>query len=280
MREINVSEITKAVSRLCLDANFVLGEDVLASLQAALRTEPSDTGRNALEQVIVNAEIARDEQVPMCQDTGFAVVFVELGQDVRLVGGDMYVAVNEGVRQAYTEGYLRKSIVADPLRRVNTGDNTPAVVHVEIVPGDKVRLIVAPKGGGSENMSAVKMLKPADGAKGVADFVVDTVSRAGSNPCPPVVVGVGIGGTMEKVAYLAKKALLRKLGESHPEQFYAAMERDLLERINKLGIGPQGYGGRTPQQAVHIEVYPAHIASLPAAVNINCHAARHKEQVL
>jgi fumarate hydratase subunit alpha len=280
MREINVSEITKAVSRLCLDANFVLGEDVLASLQAALRTEPSDTGRNALEQVIVNAEIARDEQVPMCQDTGFAVVFVELGQDVRLVGGDMYVAVNEGVRQAYTEGYLRKSIVADPLRRVNTGDNTPAVVHVEIVPGDKVRLIVAPKGGGSENMSAVKMLKPADGAKGVADFVVDTVSRAGSNPCPPVVVGVGIGGTMEKVAYLAKKALLRKLGESHPEQFYAAMERDLLERINKLGIGPQGYGGRTTALAVHIEVYPAHIASLPAAVNINCHAARHKEQVL
>jgi fumarate hydratase subunit alpha len=280
MREINVSEITKAVSRLCLDANFVLGEDVLASLQAALRTEPSDTGRNALEQVIVNAEIARDEQVPMCQDTGFAVVFVELGQDVRLVGGDMYVAVNEGVRQAYTEGYLRKSIVADPLRRVNTGDNTPAVVHVEIVPGDKVRLIVAPKGGGSENMSAVKMLKPADGAKGVADFVVDTVSRAGSNPCPPVVVGVGIGGTMEKVAYLAKKALLRKLGESHPEQFYAAMEHDLLERINKLGIGPQGYGGRTTALAVHIEVYPAHIASLPAAVNINCHAARHKEQVL
>lgn len=280
MREIKVSEITKAVSRLCLDANFVLGEDVLASLQAALRTEPSDTGRNVLEQVIVNAEIARDEQVPMCQDTGFAVVFVELGQDVRLVGGDMYAAVNEGVRQAYTDGYLRKSIVADPLRRVNTGDNTPAVVHLEIVPGDKIRLIVAPKGGGSENMSAVKMLKPADGAKGVADFVVETVSRAGSNPCPPIVVGVGIGGTMEKVAYLAKKALLRKLGEPHPDQFYAAMERELLERINRLGIGPQGYGGRTTALAVHIEVYPAHIASLPAAVNINCHAARHKEQVL
>lgn len=280
MREIKVSEITKAVSRLCLDANFVLGEDVLASLQAALRTEPSDTGRNVLEQVIVNAEIARDEQVPMCQDTGFAVVFVELGQDVRLVGGDMYAAVNEGVRQAYTDGYLRKSIVADPLRRVNTGDNTPAVVHLEIVPGDKVRLIVAPKGGGSENMSAVKMLKPADGAKGVADFVVETVSRAGSNPCPPIVVGVGIGGTMEKVAYLAKKALLRKLGEPHPDQFYAAMERELLERINRLGIGPQGYGGRTTALAVHIEVYPAHIASLPAAVNINCHAARHKGQVL
>lgn len=280
MREINVSEITKAVSRLCLDANFVLGEDVLASLRTALRTEPSATGRNALEQVIVNAEIARDEQVPMCQDTGYAVVYVELGQDVRLVGGDMYAAVNEGVRQAYTDGFLRKSIVADPLRRVNTGDNTPAVVHLEIVPGDKVRLVVAPKGGGSENMSVVKMLKPSDGAKGVADFVVDTVSKAGSNPCPPIVVGVGIGGTMEKVAYLAKKALLRKLGEPHPEQFYAVMERDLLEKINRLGIGPQGYGGRTTALAVHIEVYPAHIASLPAAVNINCHAARHKEQVL
>lgn len=280
MREIDVSEITRAVSGLCLDANFVLGEDVLTSLQEALQTEPSPTGRNVLEQVIVNAEIARDEQVPMCQDTGYAVVFIELGQDVRLVGGDLCAAVNEGVRQAYVDGYLRKSIVADPLKRVNTGDNTPAVIHLEIVPGDTIRVIVAPKGGGSENMSAVKMLKPADGAKGVADFVVDTVSKAGSNPCPPIVVGVGIGGTMEKVALLAKKALLRKLGAPHPNPFYAEMERDLLERINKLGIGPQGYGGRTTALAVHIETYPAHIASLPAAVNINCHAARHKEQVL
>jgi len=280
MREINVAEISKAVSRLCLDANFVLGDDVLASLRAALQKEPSATGRNVLEQVIVNAGIARDELVPMCQDTGYAVIFVELGQDLRLVGGDLYAAINEGVRQAYVDGYLRKSIVADPLNRVNTGDNTPAVIHLEIVPGDKIRLIVAPKGGGSENMSAVKMLKPADGARGVADFVVDTVSRAGSNPCPPIVVGVGIGGTMEKVAYLAKKALLRQLGEPHPDPFYAAMEREMLEKINRLGIGPQGYGGRTTALAVHIETYPAHIASLPAAVNINCHAARHKEQVL
>jgi fumarate hydratase subunit alpha len=280
MREIDVSEITRAVSGLCLDANFVLGQDVLTSLREALQTEPSPTGKNVLEQVIVNAEIARDEQVPMCQDTGYAVIFVELGQNVRLVGGDFYAAVNEGVRQAYVDGYLRKSIVADPLRRVNTGDNTPAVIHLEMVPGDRIRVIVAPKGGGSENMSAVKMLKPADGAKGVADFVVDTVSKAGSNPCPPIVVGVGIGGTMEKVALLAKKALLRKLGVPHPDPFYAAMERDLLERINKLGIGPQGYGGRTTALAVHIETYPAHIASLPAAVNINCHAARHKDQVL
>jgi fumarate hydratase subunit alpha len=280
MREIEVAEISRAVFMLCLDANYALGEDVLASLQAALQVEPSPTGRNVLEQLIVNAEIARDEQVPMCQDTGFAVVFAEIGQDVRMVGGDFYAAVNEGVRQAYVDGYLRKSIVADPLNRVNTGDNTPAVIHVDIVPGDKIRLIVAPKGGGSENMSAVKMLKPADGAKGIMDFVVDTVSRAGSNPCPPVVVGVGIGGTMEKVALLAKKALLRKLGEPHPDPFYAGMERDLLEKINKLGIGPQGYGGRTTALAVHIETYPAHIASLPAAVNINCHAARHKERVL
>ena len=280
MREIKVAEISKAVFMLCLDANFALGEDVLASLQTALQVEPSPTGRNVLEQLIVNAEIARDEQVPMCQDTGYAVVFAELGQDVRVVGGDFYAAVNEGVRQAYIDGFLRKSIVADPLNRVNTGDNTPAVIHVEIVPGDKIRLIVAPKGGGSENMSAVRMLKPADGAKGVMDFVVDTVSRAGSNPCPPVVVGVGIGGTMEKVALLAKKALLRKLGEPHPDSFYAGMERDLLEKINKLGIGPQGYGGRTTALAVHIETYPAHIASLPAAVNINCHASRHKERVL
>jgi fumarate hydratase subunit alpha len=280
MREIEVAEISRAVFMLCLDANYSLGEDVLASLQAALQVEPSPTGRNVLEQLIVNAEIARDEQVPMCQDTGYAVVFAELGQDVRMVGGDFYAAVNEGVRRAYVDGYLRKSIVADPLNRVNTGDNTPAVIHVDIVPGDKIKLIVAPKGGGSENMSAVKMLKPADGAKGIMDFVVDTVSRAGSNPCPPVVVGVGIGGTMEKVALLAKKALLRKLGEPHPDPFYAGMERDLMDKINKLGIGPQGYGGRTTALAVHIEIYPAHIASLPAAVNINCHAARHKERVL
>jgi len=203
-----------------------------------------------------------------------------LGQDVRLVGGDLYEAINEGVRKGYGEGYLRKSIVADPINRVNTKDNTPAVIHTDIVPGDKIKLVVAPKGGGSENMSAVKMLKPADGAKGVVDFVVETVSKAGSNPCPPVVVGVGIGGTFEKVAYLAKKALLRELGKPSTDPFYAAMEKEILEKVNKLGIGPQGYGGRTTALAVHIETYPAHIASMPAAVNINCHAARHKERVI
>jgi fumarate hydratase subunit alpha len=280
MREINVAEITGAIAEICMDANFYLGEDVLNSFKSALENEPSPTGRNVLQELIVNAEIASNEQVPMCQDTGFAVIFVELGQDVRLVGGDLYEAINEGVRKGYGDGYLRKSIVIDPIKRVNTKDNTPAVIHLEIVPGDKVKLIVAPKGGGSENMSAVKMLNPSDGAKGVVDFVVDTVSKAGSNPCPPIVVGVGIGGTFEKVAYLAKKSLLRELGEPNPNPFYDAMEKEILEKVNNLGIGPQGYGGRTTALAVHIETYPAHIASMPAAVNINCHAARHKERVL
>ncbi len=280
MREVNVAEITSALAQLCMDANFNLGEDVLNSFKTALEQETSPTGKIVLQELITNAAIAKDEQVPMCQDTGYAVIFVELGQDVKLVGGDLYEAINEGVRKGYGEGYLRKSIVADPINRVNTKDNTPAVIHLDIVPGDKIKLTVAPKGGGSENMSAVKMLKPADGAKGVVDFVVDTVSKAGANPCPPIVIGVGVGGTFEKVAYLAKKSLLRELGASNPDPFYAEMEKEILEKVNKLGIGPQGYGGRTTALAVHVETYPAHIASMPAAVNINCHAARHKECVL
>ena len=280
MREINVAEITAAIAELSIDANYNLGDDVYNAFQEALKTETSPTGKNVLEQLIANAQIAKEEQVPMCQDTGYAVIFVELGQDVHLVGGDLYEAINEGVRKGYGDGYLRKSIVNDPINRVNTKDNTPAVVHVDIVPGDKIKLTIAPKGGGSENMSAVKMLKPADGAKGVVDFVVDAASKAGSNPCPPIIIGVGIGGTFEKVAYLAKKALLRELGQPNKDPFYADMEKEILEKVNKLGIGPQGFGGRTTALAVHIETYPAHIASMPAAVNINCHAARHKERVI
>lgn len=280
MREVNVAEITAAIAELSMEANFSLGEDVYAAFRKALETETSPTGKNVLEQLSVNADIAKEEQVPMCQDTGFAVIFVELGQDVHLVGGNLYDAINEGVRKGYGEGYLRKSIVSDPLERVNTKDNTPAVIHVDIVPGDKVKLTIAPKGGGSENMSAVKMLTPSDGHKGIVEFVIDTVKKAGSNPCPPIVVGVGIGGTFEKVAYLAKKALLRELGHPNSNPYYAEMEKELLEKINKTGIGPQGFGGRTTALAVHIEAFPAHIASLPAAVNINCHAARHKERVI
>lgn len=280
MREVNVADITAAIAELSMDANYNLGDDVLKAFNDALEAETSPTGKNVLEQLIDNAKIARDEQVPMCQDTGYAVIFVELGQDVQLVGGDLYDAINEGVRKGYGDGYLRKSIVSDPINRVNTKDNTPAVIHVEIVPGDKVKLTIAPKGGGSENMSAVKMLKPSDGAKGVVDFVVNAASNAGSNPCPPIILGVGIGGTFEKVAYLAKKALLRELGQPNKDPFYAAMEKEILEKVNNLGVGPQGFGGRTTALAVHIETYPAHIASMPAAVNINCHAARHKERVL
>ena len=227
-----------------------------------------------------NAEVARSEAVPMCQDTGYTVVFLELGQDVHIVGGGLEDAVNEGVRRGYKEGYLRKSIVGHPLERKNTGDNTPAVIHTRIVPGDKLRIIVAPKGGGSENMSAIKMFKPAEGVEGVKKFVVETVQAAGPNPCPPIVVGVGIGGTFEKAALLAKEALLREVGEPSPRPEIAVLEQELLELVNKLGIGPQGLGGSTTALGVHVEIYPAHIASLPVAVNINCHATRHKEAEL
>lgn len=277
MRDVPVQAITETVRRLCVEANTRLGDDVVRAFERFRDTEESPTGRDVLEQLLENARIARDEGLPLCQDTGFAVVFVDLGQDVHLVGGDLYEAVNEGVRRGYEEGYLRKSIVADPLRRKNTGDNTPAVVHVRVVPGDRVRITFAPKGGGSENMSGIAMLKPADGVEGVKRFVVERVREAGPNPCPPTIVGVGIGGTFEVAALLAKRALLRPVGEPNPDPFYADLERELLGRINALGIGPAGLGGTTTSLAVHIEAHPCHIASLPVAVNIQCHSARHKE---
>ncbi len=273
-----MDKVREQIKEMCIDANYNLGDDVIKAFKKALETEESPTGKNVMEQLLTNAEIAKNEQVPMCQDTGFAVIFVELGQEVNFIGGDLTEAINEGVRQGYTEGYLRKSIVDDPIKGVNTKDNTPAIIHIDIVPGDKVKLTIAPKGGGSENMSTVKMLKPADGREGIINFVVDHVKGAGPNPCPPIVVGVGIGGTFEKVAYLAKKSLLRSLGEPNQDPFYAEMEKEILEKVNKLGIGPAGFGGRNTALAVHIETYPRHIASFPAAVNINCHAARHVER--
>ena len=280
MREIHVKEITAAVAKLCQEANYFLGEDVLRALRNGLQKETSPVGKDVFRQLLENARIAREEEVPLCQDTGTAVLFVDLGQEVLLTGGGFNEAVDEGVRQGYLKGYLRKSIVSDPLERINTNDNTPAIIHLRIVPGEKIRLVLAPKGGGSENMSAVRMLTPAQGVKGLADFVVETVSKAGANPCPPVVVGVGLGGNFEKVAFLAKKALLRPLGKPHPKIFYAGLEKKLLEMINSSGIGPQGFGGRFTALAVHLEVAPCHIASLPAAVNMNCHAARHAQIVL
>ncbi|SDC57274.1 MULTISPECIES: fumarate hydratase [unclassified Candidatus Frackibacter] len=280
MREVEVSEITKEIAELCQEANFELGEDVINAFKDGLENDESPTAKAILEQLLENAKIAREDRVPMCQDTGFTVIFVELGQEVKLVGGDLEEAINEGVRQGYKEGYLRKSIVSHPLKRENTGDNTPAVIHTKIVPGDKIKITVAPKGGGSENMSEVRMMKPADGVEGVKDFVIERVKESGPNPCPPIVVGVGIGGTFEKCAYLAKKALLRPIGDESPHEDIAQLEKELLEEVNKLGIGPQGLGGRTTVLDVNVEIYGAHIASLPVAVNINCHAARHKETII
>jgi fumarate hydratase subunit alpha len=280
MREVNVRLLSDAVAEMCKEANYFLGDDLIGALEESLQEEVSPVGKEIFGQLLENARIAREEKVPLCQDTGFAVLFVELGQEVRLTGGDLNEALQEGVRRGYKEGYLRNSIVSDPLQRINTGDNTPAVIHLEIVPGDKVKLALAPKGGGSENMSAVRMLTPAQGAVGLVDFVVETTVKAGPNACPPLIVGVGLGGTFEKVAYLAKKALLRPLGEPHPHPVYAGLEEEMLTKINRSGIGPQGYGGVITALAVHIEVFPCHIASLPAAVNLNCHAGRHKERVV
>lgn len=280
MRQIEAGAISDLVAEMCREANVLLGEDVVLALEKALAREESPAGRDVLKQLLDNVEIARSERIPICQDTGFAVFFVEWGQEVHLTGGSLEEAINEGVRTGYREGYLRKSIVADPLERANTGDNTPAVIHTSLVPGDKVRITFAPKGGGSENMSALGMLKPSDGVEGVIDFVVSRIREAGPNPCPPIIVGVGLGGTFEKVALLAKKALLRPLGRPHPEPLYADLEQRILDKINNLGIGPQGFGGRITALAVHIETFPAHIASLPVAVNINCHAARHASRVI
>lgn len=281
MREIHVSKITKQVRDLFISANYVIGPDVLNALRQCQETEPSELGQMVLDQIIKNDCLAADEQMPICQDTGLAVLFVEYGQDVHVVGGSFEQAVEEGVRQAYTEGYLRKSVVSDPLfARTNSGDNTPAVIHVRIVPGENIRFLVTPKGFGSENMSALKMLTPAAGVAGVTQFVLDTVHQAGPNPCPPIIVGIGIGGTMDKAAELAKRATLRPIGSRNLDRRYADLEQELLEEINKTGIGPAGLGGLTTALAVNIEWYPTHIAGLPVAVNIVCHACRRQEAVI
>ena len=279
MREINVKLITEEVRELCMEANTNLGEDVLQAFDRAMEKEESPLGLEILKELKENARIAKEERVAMCQDTGFAVVFVELGQDVHLIGGDLKEAIFEGVRQGYQDGYLRKSI-CHPFTRANTGDNTPAIIHTEIVSGDEVKITVAPKGGGSENMSRVIMLTPSDGVEGIKQYVLQRVKESGSNPCPPTIVGVGIGGTFEEAALLAKKSLLRPLGSKNPDLELDQLEFDLLTEINKLGIGPQGLGGRTTSLAVHILMMPCHIASFPLAVNIQCHAQRHKEVVI
>ena len=279
MREISAQAVTEAVSRLCISANRNLPEDMKACIRNCAVAEDWPQAKEILERIVENFEIAAENQVPICQDTGMACVFLKVGQEVHITG-NLEEAVNEGVRRGYREGYLRKSVVRDPLDRVNTGDNTPAVIHYEIIPGDKLEITVAPKGFGSENMSAIKMLKPSDGVAGVVDFVVQTVREAGPNPCPPMVVGVGIGGTFEKAAYLAKKALLRDVNSSSEDPCYAALEQELQERINALGIGPQGFGGATTALGVNIEIYPTHIAGLPVAVNVGCHVTRHESEVL
>jgi len=279
MSEVSYNTIVDTVARLCMEANYFLGADIENALKGALKKEESETGKDIINQLLKNAEIARNEKIPICQDCGFAVVFLELGSEV-CVKWNIFDAINAGVKKGYTEGYLRKSILSDPIKGKNTEDNTPAIIHTNIVPGDKIKITVAPKGGGSENMSAVKMMTPADGIEGVKKFVIERVIQASSNPCPPIVVGVGIGGTFEYVAFLAKKALLRDIGERNPDPFYADVERELLEKINKTGVGPMGLGGRTTALDVFIEVYPRHIASFPAAVNINCHAARHKTAII
>lgn len=279
MRTIKVEEVIDAVKKLCIESNYDLGQDVMEAFEKALIAEESEAGKSALKILIENARIAREEQAPMCQDTGFAVFFVELGQDLLIEGGLLVDAINEGVRRGYQEGYLRKSL-CDPFTRTNTGDNTPAVIHIDLVAGDRMKIVAAPKGGGSENMSRVTMLSPSDGIEGIKKFIVQRASESGSNPCPPVIIGVGIGGTFEKAALLAKKALLRPLGSKNPDSQLAEMEEDLLRKINDLGMGPQGLGGRVFALGVHIEKFPCHIASLPLAVNINCHTSRHKEVIL
>lgn len=279
MREISAQRITEVVKKLCIEANCYLPQDMKSCIASSYEEEPWPQAKEILERIIENYQIAERENRPICQDTGLACVFVSVGQEVH-INGNLTDAINEGVRQGYAEGYLRKSVVRDPLDRVNTGDNTPAMIYYDIVPGDQVEIIVAPKGAGSENMSRIAMLKPSDGEQGVKDFVLKVVEEAGPNPCPPIVVGVGVGGTFDKAAFLAKKALVRASDERNPDPFWAAMEAELLQKINELGIGPQGFGGKTTALSVNIEQYPAHIASLPVAVNINCHVTRHKKEVI
>lgn len=280
VKVVKYVDIVAKVRELCLEANWHLPQDVLTSLEKAHKNEDSELGKNVLSTILENAEISRKKSMALCQDTGMVVVFAEVGQDLHIEGGLLTDAIDQGVREAYDEGYLRKSVVGDPLERVNTTDNTPAVVHVSLVAGDQLRLIVAPKGFGSENMSAIKMLKPAEGVEGVKDFVVDTVIKAGGNPCPPIIIGVGIGGTFEKAALLAKRSVLREIGSKHSKPHVAQLEEELLELVNKTGVGPQGFGGTQTALAVFVDTYPTHIAGLPVAVNINCHVARHVEAVL
>lgn len=278
MREIHISKIIDTVKELCIEANYYLSNDVKRALCNAKENETWPLAENILDQIILNSDIAKNENMPICQDTGMACIFIDIGQDVHIVGGLLDDAINEGVRRGYEEGFLRKSVVKDPINRINTKDNTPAIIYYNMVAGDKIKITVAPKGFGSENMSRIKMLKPSDGLQGVKDFIIETVKLAGPNPCPPIVIGVGIGGTFDKAAYLAKKALIRPLDKRNEDKFYSDLEEELLANINKLGIGPQGFGGKTTALGLNIETYPTHIAGLPVAVNINCHATRHKEK--
>lgn len=275
MRTISTDQIIEAVKDLCIDAACILNDDIREKIKEAKQQEESPFAKSILDQLLENARIAKEDRVPLCQDTGMAVVFLRLGQDVHITGGSLYAAIDEGVRRGYSQGYLRKSVL-DPLTRENTGDNSPAVIHTEIVDGDRLEITLAPKGFGSENMSKLAMLKPSDGIEGIKTFVLDTVIEAGANPCPPIIVGIGIGGTMDKAAYIAKRSLLRRLGEKNPDPQLAQLELELLGLVNSTGIGPQGLGGKTTALAVHIEAFPTHIAGLPVAINIQCHCARHR----
>ena len=279
MREIDSEIITKEVKKLCIDGNIFLGDDVIKSFEQNLEKEESELGKDILRILIENAKIAKESRIPLCQDTGMAVFFVEVGQEVVINGLTLTEAINKGVSEGYIEGYLRKSVV-NPITRINTKDNTPAIIHYEMVKGDKIKIQYAPKGFGSENMSKLKMLKPSDGIEGVKEFIVKTVSEAGPNPCPPIIVGVGIGGTVDKCAQIAKKALFRNIGQHNKDDIIANLEREMMEKINDLGIGPQGFGGNTTALAVNIETFPTHIAGLPVVVNINCHSARHKQVII
>ena len=280
MRIINSNDIAEVVKGMCIKANCHINKDIKSALSNSVKTEKSDISKGVIENLLKNAEIADSKEVPICQDTGMACVFLEIGQDVHITGGDLADAINEGVRRGYDKGYLRKSVVKDPVRRGNTGDNTPAMIYTEIVPGEQIKITVGPKGFGSENMSAIRMFKPSAGLQGIKDFILETVETAGPNPCPPMVVGVGIGGTFDKAALLAKKALMRPIDSENPDPFYADLEKEMLEKVNKLGIGPQGFGGKTTAIGLNIETMATHIAGMPCAININCHVTRHKTEVI
>ncbi|AJD32153.1 MULTISPECIES: fumarate hydratase [Clostridium] len=280
MREISVNTIKKVVKKLCIEANYYLPKDVNDKIIQCKEEETWNIAKEVLQTIEENIHIAKEGNIPLCQDTGMACIFIEIGQDVHIIGGSLQDAINEGIAEGYKEGYLRKSVVSDPIERINTGDNTPAVIYYNIIQGDRIKITVAPKGFGSENMSKIAMLKPADGLEGIKDFILDVVKEGGPNPCPPIVVGVGIGGTFDKCAYLSKKALLRPIDSRNKNKFYKDLEEELLEKINGLGIGPQGFGGKTTALAVNIETFPTHIAGLPVAVNVSCHVTRHKEEII